>query len=151
MDSKKPLWTCPKCGHKFVTKNLWHSCSRHSLHEHFQGKDPKIRKLFNAYVRIVRGFGPVTVYAQKTRIVFQVRVRFAGAIVRKKWIEGGMWLKRRADHPRFHRIEVLLEKDYVHYFKITVESDLDPELTELLKEAYAIGCQAHRNKGIGSL
>ena len=26
--SRRPLWVCPKCGHRFVTKNLWHSCVR---------------------------------------------------------------------------------------------------------------------------
>ena len=25
----KPLWTCPKCGHSFVTRNIWHSCNRY--------------------------------------------------------------------------------------------------------------------------
>jgi len=26
-----PLWTCPRCGAKLVTKNLWHSCGRATL------------------------------------------------------------------------------------------------------------------------
>jgi hypothetical protein len=74
---KKPLWTCPKCGHQFVMRNLWHSCSRHSLDDHFKGKDPMLRKIFDRYLALVKKCGPVTAYAQKTRIIFQVRVRFA--------------------------------------------------------------------------
>jgi hypothetical protein len=35
--TKKPLWTCPKCGHRFVTRNMWHSCSDYSLESHFEG------------------------------------------------------------------------------------------------------------------
>ncbi|MFQ6044883.1 MAG: hypothetical protein ACE5PT_00810 [Gemmatimonadales bacterium] len=45
---------------------------------------PVVRKLFNGVKALVRECGPVTVYAQKTRIVFMVRVRFAGVTVRKR-------------------------------------------------------------------
>ena len=31
--SARPLWTCPKCGAKLLTKNLWHSCCRAALVE----------------------------------------------------------------------------------------------------------------------
>ncbi len=47
----------------------------------------------------------MTVYAQKTRIVIQARVRFAGAVVRQDWVDASLWLKRRITHPRLHRIE----------------------------------------------
>ena len=62
-----------------MTRNLWHSCIRLRLADHFRGKDPIVRQLFNRFRALVRG-GPVTVYAQKTWIVSQVRVRFAGAV-----------------------------------------------------------------------
>ena len=46
---KRPLWMCPKCGHRFVTKNLSHSCVRIALRVHFDGK-PRERKLtYEAY------------------------------------------------------------------------------------------------------
>ena len=35
----QPLWTCPKCGAKFVTKNLWHSCGKATLFEASQEDD----------------------------------------------------------------------------------------------------------------
>jgi len=138
---KKPLWTCPRCGHRFVTRNLWHSCTRRRLADHFTGKDRLVRELYNRYVALVRTFGPVTVYAQKTRIVFQARVRFAGAATRKHWLEGGLWLKRRAAHPLFHRVEKIPPNNYVYTFRLTKPEDLDDELTALLREAYAVGCQ----------
>ena len=37
---KKPLWTCPKCRHKFVTRNMWHSCGRFRVTDHFKGNAP---------------------------------------------------------------------------------------------------------------
>jgi hypothetical protein len=126
-----------------VTPNLWHSCSRHSLDEHFKGKDPLMRQLFDRYLALVRKCGPVTVYAQKTRIIFQVRVRFAGAVIKKNWIEGGVWLKRRVEHPRFFRIESPTPRDHIHRFRLTKLKEIDDELAEFIREAYAVGCQEH--------
>ena len=42
MTPKPPLWKCPRCGHRFVTKNLSHSCVRVRLADHFRGK-PRAR------------------------------------------------------------------------------------------------------------
>ncbi|HTH63163.1 MAG TPA: hypothetical protein VL563_00670 [Gemmatimonadales bacterium] len=48
--------------------------------------------------------GPVTVYAQATRIVLQARVRFASVVVHGEWLDVGLWLRRRVrQRPRAHR------------------------------------------------
>jgi hypothetical protein len=140
----KPLWRCPKCGHRFASRNLWHSCGRFRLADHFKGKDPALRRLFGRYVALLRRNGPVTVYAQKTRIVCMVRVRFAGAVVRKRWLEAGLWLKRRATHPTLRKVEFLPPGDHLHYFRLRRPEDLDPAFAALTREAYRIGVQAHR-------
>src|SRR5687768_11173861 len=93
------LWTCPRCGHRFVTRNLWHSCGRYSLEDHFIGKDSSVREVFDRLVALAEACGPVTVYAQKTRIVFQVQVRFVNVVTRRGWLDAGLWLTRRAEHP----------------------------------------------------
>ncbi|MBI4467389.1 MAG: hypothetical protein HY656_08205, partial [Acidobacteria bacterium] len=79
----QPLWQCPKCGRWFVTRNLWHSCARVSVGSHFRGKDPRLRRLFNRLVAALRRHGPLLVNANKTRISFQARMRFAGVQVQK--------------------------------------------------------------------
>jgi hypothetical protein len=125
---------------------MWHSCSRHSLDEHFQGKDPMLRKIFDRYLALVKKCGPVTVYAQKTRITFQVRVRFAGAVVQKNWIQGAVWLKRKVVHPRFFHIESVTPRDHIHRFRLAKLGEIDEELAEFIREAYAVGCQEHLDK-----
>ncbi len=144
---KKPLWTCPKCRHRFVTANRWHSCSRHQIADHFKGKDPIVRKLFDRLRAVIRRFGPVTFYAQKTLIVFQVRVRFVGVATRKDWIDVGLWLKRRVELPRFWRIESPTPRDHVHHVRLSKLGDIDRELAALIREAYAVGCQEQADKG----
>ncbi len=135
------LWRCRRCGHRFVTRNMWHSCSNHSLAYHFRGRDPTLRRVFDHYLAFVRSLGPVTVIPQATRITFQARVRFAGAVVRKQWIEGGLWLKRRVDDPRFTRVEHYGRNDWVYRFRLQHAADLDGALKTYLCEAYAVGRQ----------
>jgi hypothetical protein len=139
--AKRRLWRCPKCGHRFVTRNLWHSCGRYRLADHFRGKPKALRDAFDRFVALARACGPVTVYAQKTRIVIQGRVRFAGAVVRRSYLDAGLWLKRRVEHPALHRVESFGRLGYGHHFRLQQPSDIDEPLANLMREAYSIGQQ----------
>jgi len=147
---KRPLWTCSRCGHRFVTRNMWHSCGRYRVADHFKGTDPLVRQLFRRFRTLVQKCGPVTMYAQKTRIVFQTRARFTGVATRKHWLDGAVWLKRRLEHPRFYRIETIPPGDYIHRFRLTKLSEIDSELEKFVREAYAVGCQQPRETGNGA-
>jgi Domain of unknown function (DUF5655) len=133
------LWKCPECGHRFVTANIWHSCGRYRIDDHFVARDPVVRDAFDRLDEVVRGFGPANVYAQKTSIVFQVRVRFARAMPRKRWLDGHFWLKRRVSHPRLTKVEHLLRQDWIHWFRITDPVQIDARFVRLLGESYAVG------------
>ena len=139
--TKDLLWRCPKCGHRFVTRNIWHSCGHYRLADHFQGKASILRETFDRYVEEARRYGPVTVYAQKTRIVMQGRVRFAGVVVRKDWLDAGMWLKRIVTHPRLVKTESFGRLGYGHHFRLCNPNEIDAALVKFLGEAYAIGQQ----------
>jgi hypothetical protein len=132
-----PLWICPECRHRFVTRNLWHSCGRYRLADHFRGRSKVVRELFDRWRALARSCGPVTVYAQKTRIVFQTRVRFAGAVVHNDWLDASLWLKRRANHPCAVRTECFGPLGYGVHFRLTNPDDIDSELKALMSEAYA--------------
>jgi hypothetical protein len=84
-------------------------------------------------------FGPVTVYAQKTRIVFQARTRFVAIMPRKRWLTGQLWLKRRAEHPRIYHVEMTTYRDFGHMFRLYKPEDMDESFVEMLHEAYALG------------
>ena len=131
------------CGHKFVTRNLWHSCGRYKLRDHFIGKPSELRKTFDAFVALARRCGPVTTYAQKTRIVIQARVRFAGVVVRKQWLDAHLWLKRRVEHPSLVRVEDFGRLGFGHHFRLARRADVDDSLGQLMREAHRIGEQEH--------
>jgi len=142
----KPLWKCPRCGRRFASKNLWHSCGKYRIEDHFKGKPPALRRTFSRFVSVARSFGPVTVYAQKTRIVIQARVRFAGAVVRSDWLDAGVWLRRQATHPKLHRVESFGKAGYGLHFKLERPDDVDKELSRLMKEAYLAAIKDPRRR-----
>jgi hypothetical protein len=106
------------------------------LSRHFAGKPVALRAAFQRWVAIARACGPVTVYAQKTRIVLQARVRFAGAVVRGQWLDAGLWLRRRIEHPRVHRIEDFGRLGYGIHFRLNGPADIDARMVKLMREAY---------------
>ena len=124
-----------------------HSCGKHSIEEHFQDKDPQIRGLFDLLVRATRRFGTFHVYAQKSRIVFQTRGRFVAVTPRQRHLGGHIWLKRARPHRLIHRIDSLLDRDFVHNFRITRAEDLDADFRDLLRESYSVGKQEFEKSG----
>src|SRR5262245_41986076 len=76
--TQRPLWRCPVCGQRFVTRNMPHSCDVLALDAFFAGVSAGLRSLFDDYVAAARENGPVTVNATRSRISLQARMRFAG-------------------------------------------------------------------------
>jgi hypothetical protein len=136
--ARKALWTCPKCGHRFVTPNMWHSCSRHTLDEAFGRSTLEARAGFERFVSLVERCGPVTVIPQKTRIVLMARVRFAGATVLRNRVRLNFALTRRLEAPWITRIESYGPRWNAHQFVARDPADVDaiPELPALLCESY---------------
>ena len=141
-DTSRPLWRCPKCGNYFVSRNHAHSCVRVPLARHFRGKDPLVRKTFDALVAALRRHGPLIVVSSKTRITFMVRMRFAGVTPHKHSLPGGFALTRRVRHPLltpgpgYGRI-------YGYHFNLTHPKQIDASFQRLLAKAYKVGRQEH--------
>jgi hypothetical protein len=115
---------------------VWHSCSRHDVDEHFARSRPGVRAAFDRLVELYEACGPIVVIAQKTRIVFMVRVRFGGCRVRRDSILANVALDRRVEDPRWTRIEQL-GPWYAHHFEVRDPADLDdPALAALICESY---------------
>ncbi len=78
---------------------------------------------------------------QKTRVVFQVRMRFAGATPRKSFLICHFILPRRIEHARFHKIETFGPRCHGHYLRIRSEDELGAEIARWLRHAYQVGQQ----------
>jgi hypothetical protein len=145
----KPLWVCPKCGHPFVTKNMYHSCARHELDDVFRARPPLIRALFDRFRAMLDERGPTTMIVYRDRVAFMVKVRFAGAAPKRDCLELGFWFTERDDRPRFSKIETLATNTHVHRARIRTLDEMDDTVREWIDRAYRIGCREHLT-GVGS-
>ena len=139
----RPLWTCPNCGNEFVNKNQYHSCNRYTLASLFEGKPDHIKTLFDRFRDIVEACGPVKVVAYHDSVGFMVRVRFARAVPKKRWLDIGFWLTKRVEDVRFHEIETLDPNTHVHLLRVTEVDQLDDQVSEWTRDSYAVGHQEH--------
>src|SRR6187401_218652 len=122
----RPLWACPRCGARFITANMWHSCTRVSLDERFARSTADARAAFERFVALVERCGPVVVIAQKTRIVLMGRVRFAGATVLRDRVRLNFALTRQLDEPWVEGIETYLAGRWnAHRFTARNPADVD--------------------------
>ena len=142
MPDDNPLWVCPACGRGFANRNQSHACGRHALESHFEGRPPRVRAIYDAFLAMLEDFGPVTVLPEKTRIAFQVRMSFAQLTVRRHWVLGHFVLARRAEDPLFTKVETISQRNHVHHFRLDDPADVEP-LRDFAREAYAVGRQEH--------
>jgi Domain of unknown function (DUF5655) len=142
MRAAKPLWTCPDCGRAFANANQTHACGRYGLDSHFAGKPALVREIYDAFLAMLEEIGPVTVLPEKTRIAFQARMSFAQLTVRRQWVLGHFVLARRAGGLLFTKVETISPRNHVHHFRLDAPGDVAP-LTDVAREAYAVGRQEH--------
>jgi len=146
--SRRPMWTCERCGRQFANRKQSHACGRHDLQRHFEGKGAEIRALFDAFAEMLSAIGPVTVLPEKSRIAFQVRMSFAQVTPKSRWLDGHFVLARRVEHPLFQKVETISARNHVHHFRLSSAEDLTLEFKAFAAEAYAVGRQEHlRNRG----
>ena len=137
-----PLWICPDCGARLVTRNLWHSCVRGSLDALFDGADPPVREAARRYVALLYGLGDVQVIAQKSRLVCVARVRFGGLTPQKRSFLAAFALRRWAESPRIAKRADYGPRWRGHFVRIRNPDEVDDELRAWLQESHdTVGLQ----------
>lgn len=139
-----PLWRCPVCGQRFVSRNMPHSCAVRSLDAFFASARPELRELFERFVAAACESGEVTVNATKSRVALQVRGRFAGIErPRKDHLVATFVQTTPIRSARITRVEYVPPYYYVHRLRLREPADVNPELTGWLAQAYQVGAQRH--------
>ena len=141
---RPPLWICPACGRAFANLKQSHTCALlGAVDDHFRSGAPEVRATFDAILVAARGFGPVRVLAEKSRIAFQVRMSFAAFMPRRRWLNGHLVLARTVDSPRFRSVQTFSPRNVLHTFRLFHPDEVDEEFVGWLGEAYAVGAQRH--------
>src|SRR5262245_21345479 len=139
---RRPLWICPKCGARLITRNLWHSCGRFTLAALFRGAQPGTLQLAREFVRMLQSLGDVQVIPQKTRLVCVARVRFGGLYPRKSGFRVAFALRRWLDSPRIIKTVDYGPRWRGHFVDVRVPTDIDKELRAWLQESHdTVGVQ----------
>lgn len=144
----KPLWTCPACGAKLVTKNLWHSCGRATLATWKAEMGPNAAALYTRFEAMIAKCGEYSVAPAKTRIAFLGRVRFAGIT---SLSENGMTCNFSMPRPlksaRFVKVEEVVPGWWVHRLRISSPNELDAQVQAWLRQSYRLmGMQERLDK-----
>lgn len=132
------LWKCPACRREFVKPKQWHSCAPWGLEEHFRGRDPNLREIFDALVSRLREIGPVKVDPVKTSINFVARRHLGGVTVRGTYLRVGFYAPRRIVDPRIVHFERLGPDRFGHSVVLESVDDIDEQLMAWLAAAYAM-------------
>jgi Domain of unknown function (DUF5655) len=136
------LWTCPACGKRLVTRNMSHSCGTHTVDQFMEGKGPQSWAFWERLQEMVGRCGPYSIVANKTRLEFMVRVRFAGMdAVSERGMSMSFWLKEQIESPRFRKVAHYGGRDWVYYLRLSTLEDLDDEIQGWLCRSYEVGCQ----------
>lgn len=139
------FWTCPRCGRKFVSRDMEHACRTYPLEAHFEGCDPALRALFQQLEALFRECGPVTVESRREEIAFNARREIAGAVMHPRWMEVRLWLDREARHPALREI-TSSAGGFAHSFRIRTPEEMDPAFQAMVREAYDLGRQARPHR-----
>lgn len=137
--SQGPLWTCPKCGAKLVTRNMWHSCGRETLDDWKARMGPKARALYDRFEELIAACGEYHIAPAKTRIAFMGHVRFAGFTrLSEEVMLCSFALPTPLTSDRFERVEEVVPGWWIHRLRITNPGELDGQVEAWLRKSYRL-------------
>ena len=133
-----PRWACPNCRRVFSKARQWHSCEVKRLDEHFRGRDPELREIFDELVARLRKLGPVKVDPVKTSINLTARYHLGAVTVRGTFLRLGFLSDRRIQDDRIVHFERLGPAKFGHSVVIESIEDLDDVVMGWLASAYRL-------------
>jgi len=132
------LWGCPHCGRRFKRPNQAHSCQARNVDDHFHGRSPELRGLFDALRAKLERSGPLRVDAVKSTINLISTHHFGGIAVRRDHLRVGFILDHAIDAGRITRVERVGPRRFSHHIVLRSPADLDAEVLAWLAESQAL-------------
>jgi hypothetical protein len=112
--------------------------SDYTVGDHFDGKEPGVRQVYDCVISAVRGFGEVAESPKKTSIHLDRNTGFAGISTRKNYLLLNFRTNYQIDHPRITKIEQHSARRWMHTVRLEQVADVDGELVGWLKDAYEL-------------
>jgi hypothetical protein len=116
-----------------------------TVEDHLNDKGDELRRLYDAFERLVRAAGRAERSVTKTAIVFKGRVRvFAGVSPRRHTLSGFLDLMEPVHEEPFTRASPYTTRLWVNRFVVKSLNDLNDDFGRRVAEAHAVGDGAHR-------
>ena len=144
-----PLWTCPVCGRSFAKTHQWHSCRTQSVADHFRGKPPRLRAIFETLVGALKASGPLRVDAVPSSINLISRYHFGGIAIRRDYVRVGFIADHEIEDRRIRRRQRVGDRRVSHSVVVRTRADIDAKLLGWLAEAQALQARV-ASKGRGA-
>jgi hypothetical protein len=109
-----------------------------TVNSHFEGKEPAVQKIYDRLLKAAGKFGPVKEEPRKTSIHLVRKTAFAGVATRKSAVVLTIKSDRKLPSPRIHKSEQTSAQRFHHEVKLTTPAEVDAELVQWLKAAYAL-------------
>lgn len=142
------MWRCPKCKQRFVNRNQSHSCGNYSVTQFLAGKSSTGIGLFKWFLSEYRKIGTFSLHPVKTRVALLTKMRFCAINkVGEDFIDVHLVLTKLYKDQRFHRIDNLADRFFVHHMKIQKKSDITRQAKKYMRLAYEVGKRIHVRSG----
>jgi hypothetical protein len=114
------------------------STNSFTVKSHFESRDASVGQIYDRLLKATGKFGPVTEEPKKTSIHLMNQTAFAGVVTRKSALVLTIKSDRKLSSPRLHRSEQTSANRFHHEVKLTSPAEVDAELVQWLKDAYAL-------------
>ena len=104
----------------------------------FAGKDAVVLSIYHRLLEALRSLGPFQEEPKKTSIHLVQTLGFAGIHPRKSFLYLNLRMNRPLQGERVAKSEQVSKNRYHNEVKITSPDEIDAELIDWLKEAYAL-------------
>lgn len=136
------MWICTSCHQQFKHTNQIHYCGDRTVNDFLEGKNDATIRLFNHFICKFQELGQVKPQATKSMIVLVADKRFAYIIkIGKEFIDIVLPFKTPyEDNLCFRKIALVPgSDDYNHHLRIYLPEDINEEVIDYMKKAYANG------------
>ena len=107
-----------------------------SVDQHFEGKEPRVRRIYDALLRAARSFGKVEEEPKKTSIHLARKTAFAGVATRKDAVILTIKSARDIADPRIRKHEQASANRWHLDVRLEDANHVDGQLKGWLKDAY---------------
>lgn len=109
-----------------------------TLSQHFDGKEPVVKSIYDRILREVNKFGKVIEEPKKTSIHLANKSAFAGVVTRKSALILNIKSDSPIKHERIKKSEQISASRFHQEVKLVSPQEVDATLIAWLKDAYAL-------------